>query len=74
MRSLVRAGIFLLASCASSAASAQETIPTPLQDWQRWVLHGEEYRRCPFLSSTPNDADEPWTRMHFAVSGRSGWC
>ncbi len=56
MRTLVRAGIFLLAICASGVASAQEQVPAALQDWQRWVLHGEEFRRCPFLSSSPADA------------------
>ncbi len=50
------AGIFARAICVM--AIAQEAVPPPLRDWQQWVLHGEEFRRCPFLSTNRADADE----------------
>jgi hypothetical protein len=43
-----------LAFCAiflSNTVLAQDAIPPPLRDWQGWVLKGEEFRRCPFLSN-----------------------
>src|SRR5581483_1310945 len=33
------------------AHAAEVAVPKDLEDWQRWVLHGEEYRRCPFVAS-----------------------
>jgi hypothetical protein len=50
MNTLIRAGIVALAFC-SQAARAQEGIPPSLRAWQGWVLHGEEFRRCPFAAS-----------------------
>ena len=33
-------------------------MPKDLEDWQGWVLQGEEFRRCPFLSaSSPTARD-----------------
>ncbi|GAA3698198.1 hypothetical protein GCM10022421_00560 [Oceanisphaera sediminis] len=33
----------------STLALSPEQVPTPLQPWVDWVLHGEEQRHCPFL-------------------------
>ncbi|HET9472313.1 MAG TPA: hypothetical protein VFO82_00370, partial [Steroidobacteraceae bacterium] len=82
MRTLVRAGLLLLACGASTGADSQELLPAPLQDWQRWVLYGEEFRRCPFLASRQTRADEPmdpdayrcvWPeRLRLTVDARGG--
>ena len=42
------------------AAQAQDAIPPALREWQGWVLHGEEFRRCPFAAS----ADAAARRAH----------
>ena len=37
-------------ACIAGHGQGREThVPGDLQDWQDWVLHGEEHRRCPFL-------------------------
>ena len=64
MRTLVRAGLIALAFCSSAVAIAQESIPAPLRDWQEWVLHGEEFRRCPILANAI-DPDEDVGTPHF---------
>jgi hypothetical protein len=54
MTTILRAGRAALALCAllsGGAVHAQDPIPPSLRDWQGWVLKGEEFRRCPFLSS-----------------------
>jgi len=59
MRTIARAGLLLLACGISGIASSQKMVHASLDDWQRWVMYGEEFRGCPFLSSAPADADEP---------------
>jgi hypothetical protein len=63
MNTLIRAGIVALAILCSLAsppvARAQDGIPPSLRDWQGWVLHGEEFRRCPFAASQGTEAGEP---------------
>ncbi|MEO8018152.1 MAG: hypothetical protein ABI769_10085 [Pseudomonadota bacterium] len=59
MYTLVRAGLIALALCCSMAARAQDALPPALRDWQGWVLHGEEFRRCPFSASADTEAGEP---------------
>jgi hypothetical protein len=54
MNLFVRARVIALALCgilSVGLTQAQDAIPPGLRDWQGWVLHGEEYRRCPFLSN-----------------------
>ncbi|MBC8028184.1 MAG: hypothetical protein H7Y89_19490 [Steroidobacteraceae bacterium] len=46
-----RVALALCAILPSNAAPAQDAIPPGLRDWQGWVLKGEDFRRCPFLSS-----------------------
>ena len=83
MYTLVRAGFIALAFFCSMAARAQDAIPPALRDWQGWVLHGEEFRRCPFaaLPTTPRpgepiDASDfrcVWPeRLTLAVDARGG--
>jgi hypothetical protein len=40
--------VFLALSLQALAAPV--AIPEPLKDWQAWVLHGEEFRQCPFFA------------------------
>ncbi len=81
MYTLVRAGFIALA-LFGSMARAQEAIPPALREWQEWVLHGQEFRRCPFAASAtaeaggPIDADEyrcVWPeRLTLTVDSRGG--
>ena len=86
MNTLIRAGIVALATfcllTGSGAARAQNAIPPSLRDWQGWVLHGEEFRRCPFASTAATEPGEPvgadefrcvWPeRLTLAVDSRGG--
>lgn len=85
MRSLVRAGFLLLAIVSSTLAQAQadaRAIPPALQDWQDWVLRGEEFRRCPLASTAGDDDGDPadegeyrcaWPeRLQLSVDARGG--
>jgi hypothetical protein len=47
------ATVLLLVAGLRAPAVAQVAVPTDLQDWQGWVLQGEEFRRCPYLSASP---------------------
>jgi len=51
---------FLLAwflALSNPLIAAEVVVPPDLQPWQSWVLHGEEFRRCPFLTgNTSADA------------------
>jgi hypothetical protein len=85
MITLLRAGftafvIFCSLTC-SGVSQAQDAIPPSLRDWQAWVLHGEEFRRCPF-ATTHVQPGEPiaaaqfhcvWPeRLTLAVDARGG--
>jgi hypothetical protein len=49
MRHGIRLLMVLLAwTTQGFAASA---VPEPLREWQQWVLHGQEFRACPFLAT-----------------------
>ncbi len=55
METLRTAGSMLLLGIASFSVSAQDAdvhVPQELQDWVPWVLHGEEYRNCPFFMNS----------------------
>ena len=45
--------VLLLAVLASTPAFAgppkPDELPAALRDWERWVLHDEKDRNCPFL-------------------------
>ncbi len=82
MHTLVRAGFIALGFFCSMAGRAQDAIPPPLRDWQGWVLHEQEFRRCPFAASADAQAGEPidesafrcaWPeRLTLAVESRGG--
>ena len=65
MHTLVRAGFIALAFFCSMAARAQDAIPPALREWQGWVLHDEEFRRCPFAASADAEAGEPIDAAEF---------
>lgn len=47
---------WVLLSVSSLAPAAPVVVPEALKDWQAWVLHGEEFRQCPFLAlGNPQD-------------------
>ncbi len=81
MHTLFRAALVALAFCCPMA-DAQQAVPPPLRDWEGWVLHGEEFRRCPFLASaglSPNQPVDPsffrcdWPeRLSLDVDARGG--
>lgn len=44
----------LLVLWAGIAAAATTPVPSALQDWQAWVLHGHEQQTCALLTSPPD--------------------
>ncbi len=55
METLRTAGLILLLGIASFSVSAQDAdvhVPQELQDWVPWVLHGKEFRNCPFFMNS----------------------
>ncbi len=38
-------------------AAAEPEIPAVLQDWQGWVLYGEQFRDCPFYAQSSPDGE-----------------
>ncbi len=60
METLRTAGLILLFGITSFSVSAQNAdvhVPQELQDWVPWVLHGEEYRNCPFFMSSEPESE-----------------
>ena len=49
MRVTIRTLAVLLLAVVMRAHAA--TIPDALHDWQDWVLHGQEFRTCPWLAT-----------------------
>mgnify|MGYP003694614923 CR=1 FL=1 len=45
-------------------ARARTRIPPGLREWQGWVLHGEEFRRCPFAASADTEAGHSRSTPH----------
>lgn len=35
-----------------TASALAQPLPAPLEPWRGWVLHGQEYRACPFYAGT----------------------
>ena len=50
----------LLAAVNVQGENADAPVPEALDDWREWVLHGHEYRRCPFLYDSNADSAEPF--------------
>ena len=71
MHALLRAGLIALAlsvsplSLAQSARSADLAMPPSLREWQGWVLHGEEFRRCPFLVTGDMEPGDPLSQNDY---------
>ena len=60
MRTLLRAGLITLALTISAASlAADEPMPPSLRDWQGWVMQGQEFRRCPFVSTAAQSPGVP---------------
>ena len=62
---------------ATPARTAEVAVPPDLQPWQSWVLHGEEFRRCPYLTGAdPTNAQAfqcAWPeRLVLDLDARSG--
>ncbi len=81
MRIFLRAALAAMAICGSITSHAQQAVPDSLREWEGWVLHGEEFRRCPFLASAtprpgPMDASVfrcTWPeRLSLEVDARGG--
>jgi hypothetical protein len=53
MRRYVTSLVVLLAALVAEVHGAEVAVPRDLEEWRGWVLEGEEYRRCPFLASSP---------------------
>jgi hypothetical protein len=60
MRALLLAGLFTLAlTVSTSSRAADEPLPPSLREWQGWVLQGQEFRRCPFVSTPAQNPGTP---------------
>lgn len=67
--------VLTLAALGNFAHAADPALPGALEEWRGWVLAGEEYRQCPFLSSRqPGNAAShrcAWPeRLDLVVEGR----
>ncbi len=70
----------LLSVCighTQSAQSAESVVPDELRGWQAWVLRGEEYRTCPFLSNRDPNSESAYRcawpeRLRVEVNARGG--
>lgn len=43
--------LLMFASSSLVLAAAPVAVPEPLRGWESWVLHGEEFRDCPFYAT-----------------------
>ncbi|MBV6413921.1 MAG: hypothetical protein IT479_00250 [Xanthomonadales bacterium] len=50
--------LFLLLSGAAIGAAVPVPVPDPLKGWEAWVLHGEEWRQCPFYAAQGAGSEE----------------
>jgi hypothetical protein len=69
--------VVLLLALTWHSQAADVAVPDELKSWQGWVLHGEEYRRCPFfashLPSGSNDYVCAWPeRLTLDLNARGG--
>jgi len=47
--------LLLFAASSLALAAAPVAVPEPLRGWEAWVLHGEEFRDCPFYATVMPD-------------------
>lgn len=62
---------------ATTAMAADVAVPPGLQGWEGWVLHGSEYRRCPFLFAQDPSQEASYRcawpgRLQLSVNERGG--
>lgn len=50
--------LWLLLAVLVPALAASPAVPDPLKGWEAWVLHGEEWRQCPFFASAGGGVEE----------------
>jgi hypothetical protein len=61
----------VLLALSSLAPAAPVVVPEPVKDWQAWVLHGEEFRQCPFFAlGNPQDRGQYGCALPGAASIR----
>ena len=70
-------GIAGLALACLDASGQDIHVPTDLEDWRDWVLHGEEHRGCPFLynsrATRPDDFVCAWPgQLELSISADGG--
>ena len=41
----------LVLLCGGASGAAAQSVPSALQGWQEWVLHGHESQACPLPSA-----------------------
>ena len=41
-------------------AHAESPVPTPLEPWRAWVMHGQEFRACPLLVGKEGKATDEY--------------
>jgi hypothetical protein len=69
--------VLILLSFPATAFAGDPYVPDDLKDWQQWVLHGKEYRACPFFfDSGASDRDDylcAWPgKLELAVHAAGG--
>jgi hypothetical protein len=77
MRRPVLAALAWLLCHASVLGAQQITVPAELKPWEPWVMHGEEFRRCPIrpasAATDPGAFQCVWPgRLRVAVSATGG--
>lgn len=47
--------LLIYATCTLASAATPVAVPEPLRGWEAWVLHGEDFRGCPFYATVSPD-------------------
>lgn len=50
--------LVLLALVSMAPAAQPLAVPEPLRGWEAWVLHGLEFRQCPFFATMAPDSEQ----------------
>ena len=69
MKSFRIIGALLIALGCNGHAWAQADdvhVPAELQDWVPWVLHGDEFRNCPFFSNREPESPDDFICADYA--------
>ncbi len=66
-------GLLLLAPAAWAGPIERDEIPEALRPWVKWVLHGSEQIRCPFLTGSRAQGNCAWPgRLELDLDGQGG--